>query len=50
MKLPLFVAALSMAVPAAAFAGPAANAVKFFYVPSVKFEADAQIATASPHR
>ncbi|MER8728925.1 DUF3828 domain-containing protein [Mesorhizobium sp. M0500] len=42
MKLPLFVAALSMAVPAAAFAGPAANAVKFFYVPSVKFEADAQ--------
>ncbi len=42
MKLTLLVAALSIAIPAAAFAGPASDAVKFFYVPEVKFEADAQ--------
>jgi hypothetical protein len=29
-------------LPATAFAGPASDAVKFFYVPAVKFEADAQ--------
>ena len=34
--------ALSLAAPPAAFAGPASNAVKFFYVPEVKFEADAK--------
>ncbi|MEP6567879.1 MAG: DUF3828 domain-containing protein [Mesorhizobium sp.] len=42
MKLPLVVATLSIALPAAAFAGPASNAVKFFYAPAVKFEADAK--------
>jgi hypothetical protein len=42
MRLTFLVAALSIALPAAAFAGPASNAVKFFYVPAVKFEADAQ--------
>ncbi len=42
MKLPLVVLALSLAAPAAALAGPASNAVKFFYVPAVKFEADAK--------
>jgi Protein of unknown function (DUF3828) len=42
MKLTLLVAALSIALPATAFAGPASNAVKFFYVPAVKFEADEQ--------
>ncbi|QPC93712.1 DUF3828 domain-containing protein [Mesorhizobium sp. INR15] len=42
MKLPLVVAILSIAAPAAAFAGPASDAVKFFYVPAVKFEADAK--------
>lgn len=42
MKLPLLVAILSIAMPAAALAGPASDAVKFFYVPEVKFEADAQ--------
>lgn len=41
MRLPLLLAALSIAVPTVALAGPAANAVKFFYVPAVKFEADA---------
>ncbi|MBZ9705296.1 YbjP/YqhG family protein [Mesorhizobium sp. ESP7-2] len=40
MKLPL-TAILSIAAPAAALAGPASDAVKFFYVPQVKFEADA---------
>jgi Protein of unknown function (DUF3828) len=42
MKLAFAVAALLIALPAAAFAGPASNAVKFFYVPAVKFEADEQ--------
>jgi hypothetical protein len=42
MKLPLVVAILSIAAPVAALAGPASDAVKFFYVPEVKFEADAQ--------
>ncbi|ESY85672.1 YbjP/YqhG family protein [Mesorhizobium australicum] len=41
MKL-LLAAILSIAAPAAALAGPASDAVKFFYVPQVKFEADAQ--------
>ncbi|TPK18224.1 DUF3828 domain-containing protein [Mesorhizobium sp. B2-5-7] len=41
MKL-LLAAILSIATPAAALAGPASDAVKFFYVPQVKFEADAQ--------
>jgi hypothetical protein len=35
-------AAMSIALPAAALAGPASSAVKFFYVPEVKFEADAK--------
>jgi hypothetical protein len=42
MRRTVLVAALSLAMPAAAFAGPASDAVKFFYVPAVKFEADAQ--------
>src|SRR4051812_46271698 len=47
MRLTLLLAALSTALPAAAlpaaaWAGPASDAVKFFYVPEVKFEADAQ--------
>jgi hypothetical protein len=42
MRLTFLVAVLSIALPAAALAGPASNAVKFFYVPTVKFEADAQ--------
>jgi hypothetical protein len=40
MKLPLAFAVLLLATPA--MAGPAADAVKFFYVPDVKFEADAK--------
>jgi len=40
MRLTVLVAALSIALPAGAFAGPASDAVKFFYVPAVKFEAD----------
>jgi hypothetical protein len=42
MRLTVLVAALSIALPAAAVAGPASDAVKFFYVPAVKFEADEQ--------
>ena len=42
MRLTVLVAALSIALPVAAVAGPASNAVKFFYVPAVKFEADEQ--------
>jgi hypothetical protein len=42
MRLTVLAAALSIAAPPAAFAGPASNAVKFFYVPEVKFEADAK--------
>jgi hypothetical protein len=42
MRLTVLLAALSIALPAAAFAGPASDTVKFFYVPEVKFEADAQ--------
>ncbi|MBZ9675075.1 DUF3828 domain-containing protein [Mesorhizobium sp. ES1-1] len=42
MRLTALVAALSILLPAAAFAGPASDAVKFFYVPAVRFEADAQ--------
>lgn len=42
MRRTVLVAALSIALPAAAVAGPASNAVKFFYVPAVKFEADEQ--------
>lgn len=42
MRRTVLVAALSIVMPAAAFAGPASDAVKFFYVPAVKFEADAQ--------
>ncbi|UCI32960.1 DUF3828 domain-containing protein [Mesorhizobium sp. B4-1-4] len=41
MKL-LLAAILLIAAPAAAWAGSASDAVKFFYVPQVKFEADAQ--------
>ncbi|PBB91650.1 hypothetical protein CK215_15385 [Mesorhizobium sp. WSM3864] len=39
---PMIAVAISIALPAAALAGPASNAVKFFYVPEVKFEADAK--------
>jgi hypothetical protein len=42
MRLTVLLAALATALPAVAFAGPASDAVKFFYVPEVKFEADAQ--------
>lgn len=42
MRLTVLAATLSIAAPPAAFAGPASNAVKFFYVPEVKFEADAK--------
>ena len=42
MRLTALSAALSITLPAAAFAGPASDAVKFFYVPAVKFEADEQ--------
>lgn len=42
MRPIVLAAALSIALPAAAFAGPASDAVKFFYVPVVKFEADEQ--------
>lgn len=42
MRLTVLLAALATALPAAAFAGPASDAVKFFYVPEVKFEAEAQ--------
>lgn len=42
MRLTVLAAALSIAAPAASLAGPASNAVKFFYMPEVKFEADAK--------
>ncbi|WP_322418736.1 DUF3828 domain-containing protein [Mesorhizobium huakuii] len=42
MRRTVILAALATALPAAAFAGPASDAVRFFYVPAVKFEADAQ--------
>ncbi|RUU90594.1 DUF3828 domain-containing protein [Mesorhizobium sp. M7A.F.Ca.MR.176.00.0.0] len=42
MRLTVLVAVLSIALPGAAVAGPASDAVKFFYVPAVKFEADEQ--------
>ena len=42
MRLTVLAAALLIALPAAALAGPDSNAVKFFYVPEVKFEADAK--------
>ncbi|CAN7690604.1 DUF3828 domain-containing protein [Mesorhizobium sp. LjNodule214] len=42
MRPTVLVAVLSIAAPAAALAGPASNAVKFFYMPKVKFEADAK--------
>ncbi|TIP80524.1 MAG: DUF3828 domain-containing protein [Mesorhizobium sp.] len=42
MRLTVLAAALSIAAPAPALAGPASNAVKFFYMPEVKFEADAK--------
>ena len=41
MKSPFLLFALAAAAPASAVAGPASDAVKFFYTP-VKFEADAQ--------
>ena len=40
MRLSLAFTVLAFATPA--FAGPASNAVKFFYTPQVKFEADAK--------
>ncbi|MCA0012728.1 YbjP/YqhG family protein [Mesorhizobium sp. B292B1B] len=42
MRLTVLLAALSTAFPAVALAGPASDAVRFFYVPEVKFEADAK--------
>jgi hypothetical protein len=42
MKRSLLLAALCISSPITAFAGPASDAVKFFYIPEVKFEADAQ--------
>jgi hypothetical protein len=40
MRLPALLAAICLAAPAAAHAGPASDAVKFFYVPEVRFEAN----------
>ena len=40
MKRMVLLAVLSLAAPMAAFAGPPSDAVRFFYVPEVKFEAD----------
>lgn len=42
MRSIVLAVAFSTALPAAVLAGPASDAVKFFYVPEVKFEADAQ--------
>lgn len=42
MKRILLLAALSLSSPVLAYAGPASDAVKFFYSPEVKFEADAE--------
>jgi hypothetical protein len=42
MRRTVLLAALSASLPAVAFAGPASDAVKFFYVPQVRFEAEAQ--------
>ena len=42
MRRTVLLAALTTALPAAALAGPASDAVKFFYVTAVRFEADAQ--------
>ncbi|TIP33483.1 MAG: DUF3828 domain-containing protein, partial [Mesorhizobium sp.] len=42
MKPIVLAAVFSIALPGAVLAGPASNAVKFFYVPSVKFEGDAK--------
>lgn len=42
MRPSFLLAALFIAAPVAAFAGPGSDAVKFFYVPTVKFEADAK--------
>ncbi|RVD65063.1 hypothetical protein EN751_39735, partial [Mesorhizobium sp. M4A.F.Ca.ET.029.04.2.1] len=42
MRPIVLAAVLSVAMPAAALAGPASNAVKFFYVPQVRFEGDEQ--------
>lgn len=42
MKLPVLFTALTLVAPAAALAGPASDAVRFFYVPEDKFEADAK--------
>lgn len=40
MKRTLLLAALSLSSPVLAYAGPASDAVKFFYSPEVKFEAE----------
>ena len=42
MKPIVLAVAMSIALPCAALAGQASNALKFFYVPDVKFEADAK--------
>ncbi|RWD93820.1 DUF3828 domain-containing protein [Mesorhizobium sp.] len=42
MRPIMLAAAMSIALPVAALAGPASKAVKFFYVPEVRFEADAK--------
>lgn len=41
MKSLLVLAALCASMPVAAYAGPASDAVRFFYTPQVRFEADA---------
>ncbi len=41
MKSLLLLAALCASMPVAAVAGPASDAVRFFYTPEVRFEADA---------
>ncbi|ESX08196.1 YbjP/YqhG family protein [Mesorhizobium sp. M0179] len=42
MKPIVLAAVFSIALPATVLAGPASNAVKFFYLPEVKFEGDAK--------
>ncbi|HEY4192226.1 MAG TPA: DUF3828 domain-containing protein [Mesorhizobium sp.] len=41
MRLSLLLAAFCVCSPGVALAGPASDAVRFFYIPQVRFEADA---------
>lgn len=42
MKLACLAALVCLAAPSVAFAGPASDAVKYFYTPEVRFEPDAK--------